>query len=494
MSLLGNNNHSVHYGSEEPQDYSVNTTGIVVDDDYSSEPSTTKSKILKYGVPIIIMSLSLLTIISVLIPSLYYSYSRLNNLNYDSLHCETSCSYQVVESIPLEMDLSLLPGTNYTYDAWLEMINGAKDQITIACFYSSLLNDGVAGSGGEIGNATYFALVNALKRNVKVTIIQQKSSENFPDEDSFNLKALGAELVEIDWTQAIGGGILHTKAILVDGKHFYVGSANLDWRSLTQVKELGVYIKDCPCLANDMSKMLKVYYTLGSTLKSNLQGFRGWPEDTFTSINQFERVVVPFVNEGEKDKSTVFMSSSPKILNPPYRTNDIDALLGTINNATRIVYISVMDFVPFMEYDGTFQYWPEVEDALKSAVVRNVTVRLLISKWDHTKQYQITFLKSLQEFAGQVCSQTRGKCHGTLDIKLFVVPDPKEYKYPFTRVNHAKYMVNENQAYISTSNWSKDYFYTTGGISFISTTPSLRQTVENIFNRDYNSEFASPLQ
>ena len=30
-------------------------------------------------------------------------------------------------------------------------------------------------------------------------------------------------------------GILHTKAWTVDGQHLYVGSANLDWRSLTQV-------------------------------------------------------------------------------------------------------------------------------------------------------------------------------------------------------------------------------------------------------------------
>lgn len=28
---------------------------------------------------------------------------------------------------------------------------------------------------------------------------------------------------------------MHTKAWLVDGKHFYIGSANIDWRALTQV-------------------------------------------------------------------------------------------------------------------------------------------------------------------------------------------------------------------------------------------------------------------
>lgn len=31
------------------------------------------------------------------------------------------------------------------------------------------------------------------------------------------------------------GGVLHSKFWVVDGRHVYVGSANMDWRSLAQV-------------------------------------------------------------------------------------------------------------------------------------------------------------------------------------------------------------------------------------------------------------------
>ncbi len=31
-------------------------------------------------------------------------------------------------------------------------------------------------------------------------------------------------------------GILHSKFWIVDGKHVYIGSANMDWRALTQVR------------------------------------------------------------------------------------------------------------------------------------------------------------------------------------------------------------------------------------------------------------------
>lgn len=45
----------------------------------------------------------------------------------------------------------------------------------------------------------------------------------------------GAEVREVD-LKAMTGGIVHTKLWVVDQKHFYVGSANMDWRSLSQVK------------------------------------------------------------------------------------------------------------------------------------------------------------------------------------------------------------------------------------------------------------------
>lgn len=45
----------------------------------------------------------------------------------------------------------------------------------------------------------------------------------------------GAEVREVD-LRAITGGIVHTKLWVVDKKHFYLGSANMDWRSLSQVR------------------------------------------------------------------------------------------------------------------------------------------------------------------------------------------------------------------------------------------------------------------
>ena len=63
-----------------------------------------------------------------------------------------------------------------------------------------------------------------------------------------------AEVRSLDFKRLIGAGILHTKMWLVDDKHFYLGSANMDWRSLTQVKVKSSYIfvafDECSVLRN----------------------------------------------------------------------------------------------------------------------------------------------------------------------------------------------------------------------------------------------------
>ena len=71
---------------------------------------------------------------------------------------------------------------------------------------------------------------------MKLRIVQNPPSDEFKNEDSLYLaeKKL-AEVQNIDFAKLVGAGIMHTKLWLVDSKHFYVGSANMDWRSLTQV-------------------------------------------------------------------------------------------------------------------------------------------------------------------------------------------------------------------------------------------------------------------
>jgi len=48
------------------------------------------------------------------------------------------------------------------------------------------------------------------------------------------------------------------------------------------------------------------------------------------------------------------------------------------------------------------------------------------------------------------------------------------------------------QGYIGTSNWSGDYFLSTGGVGLVFTGP-LRDQLAGLFARDWTSSYASPL-
>ncbi len=52
-------------------------------------------------------------------------------------------------------------------------------------------------------------------------------------------------------------------------------------------------------------------------------------------------------------------------------------------NAT--LSLEVMDYLPMLEYVRPQQFWPFIDDALRSAAFRGVRLRLLIANWDYTK-------------------------------------------------------------------------------------------------------------
>ena len=45
---------------------------------------------------------------------------------------------------------------------------------------------------------------------------------------------------------------MHQKLWISDRQNIYVGSVNMDWKSLAQVKELGIYVES-PALAEDLT-------------------------------------------------------------------------------------------------------------------------------------------------------------------------------------------------------------------------------------------------
>jgi len=123
---------------------------------------------------------------------------------------------------------------------------------------------------------------------------------------------------------------------------------------------------------------------------------------------------------------------------------------------------------------------------------------LLISKWAHTNDVIIPFLRGLRETAAAAVSNYSLAC-GTLEIRLFIVPVWHDTygsgrRFPgHTRVNHTKYIVSDERINIGTSNMTWDYFTNTAGSSFNAGHKGLVMKLQEIFDRDWNSQYTYPL-
>ncbi|CAI8048199.1 5'-3' exonuclease PLD3 [Geodia barretti] len=186
-------------------------------------------------------------------------------------------SLGLVESIPEDLPYpDGSPSHISTYQAWSLLLSSATSTIDISAYYWSLIGRGnTSDPTDEEGKLIFEGLVSAAARGVKIRVVQNTPTREMPDTDSQLLATMGAaEVRNLSITALTGYGILHTKMLVVDARHIYVGSANLDWRSLTQVKELGVIGTDCQCLAQDAEKLFEIYWYL-ATPTSHIP--RPWP-------------------------------------------------------------------------------------------------------------------------------------------------------------------------------------------------------------------------
>ncbi|XP_038214207.1 5'-3' exonuclease PLD3-like isoform X1 [Zerene cesonia] len=414
------------------------------------------------------------------------------------LHCSDECRLSLVESIP---EGHMYPPNSThakTKNVWLDLIDEAQNSIEIASLYWTLrFNEDYPYNSSIEGEQVFQALLAAgLKRNVKLKIAQNWPSKTHPNVDTdYLVKKKAAQVRSLNFSKLLGGGVLHTKFWIIDRSHFYIGSANMDWRSLTQVKELGIVAYNCSCLGTDLGKIFDVYWSLGT---SDAVVPDSWPKELNTEINMEHPINI---SDG-LGRYGAFITSSPPKLSPVGRTNDDDAIVNIIHSAEEFVYISVMDYAPACEFTPTPRYWPKIDDAIRAAAVeRRVRVRMLVSWWRHSSAAEEHYLRSLAALHAAL---------PRLDIQVrrFIVPStPDQDKIPFARVNHNKYMVTDKTAYIGTSNWSGDYFIDTAGVAFVyqpemddvrdvsrNFSKNIRQDLQEVFERDWSSPYAVPLR
>lgn len=131
----------------------------------------------------------------------------------------------MVESIPEGL---IYPNLTYisTFKAWDTLINMANVSIDIISFYWTLRGKdiNVTHTSAWEGEHIFNSLLNASKkRNINIRIVQSKSNDSSVNLDTLELMEKKAALVRYVDIPILLGGVLHSKAIIIDNKHFYVG-------------------------------------------------------------------------------------------------------------------------------------------------------------------------------------------------------------------------------------------------------------------------------
>ncbi|XP_061453836.1 5'-3' exonuclease PLD3 isoform X2 [Rhineura floridana] len=410
---------------------------------------------------------------------------------YLSNTCNDPCRSVLVESIPEGLTYDDNSTANPSiFEAWMTLLGDAESTVDIASFYWSLRNedthtqDPSASQGEEI----LAELAKVPSRGIALRIAVNPPTSRMPCHDLQALEESGAQIRKVNLPR-LTGGVLHTKFWIVDQKHIYLGSANMDWRALTQVKELGVAVYNCSCLAQDLGKMFEAYWALGlpdATIPSP------WPANYSTTYNK----ETPLELKLNDTDAGVYLSSAPPALCATGRTEDLQSLVSIIDEAEEFVYIAVMSYLPTMEFSHPKRFWPVIDDHLrKAAYERRVLIRLLVSCWRHSKPIMFPFLRSLAALQDN-------HTHYSVEVRLFVVPaNETQAKIPYARVNHSKFMVTDKVAYIGTSNWSGDYFLHTAGSALVvnhshveaGNQPTVREQLQAVFERDWDSRYSQGL-
>ncbi|KPP78759.1 inactive phospholipase D5-like [Scleropages formosus] len=409
-------------------------------------------------------------------------------------NCSKDCRIVLVENIPEDVFFSDNGTTSLHLSLGLHtLLDLATRSVEIVSSYWALNStDHESGTQATKQGQCLFQRLLGLKAqqiNLRVASGLINSTE------LRSLSKHGAEVHYLNMT-ALTKGHFHSSFWVVDRQHMYIGSAVMDWRSLSKMKELGVIIYNCSCLVLDLHRIFSLYWQL--QYKDYVPSI--WSK-RLTALYNKENALPLLLNSTQAHayiSVSVPMTpaeglSSPDAFCPKDRTRDIDAIFRVMQDAKKFIYVSITDYLPLIN-KSPHRYWSRIDGMLREALIlRSIEVRLLISCWKQTHPLTFNFAWSLKTLCRELTN-----C--TLEVKFF---SPREQKDGTVHaVNHNKFMVTDNSVYIGNFDWvGNEFAYNAGAGLVISQDRGAEErnatVVEQLkaaFLRDWHSRYTKSLQ
>lgn len=390
---------------------------------------------------------------------------------------EPQLELALAQSIPQGLALAE-PELPAAAEVWRALFQGARSHIEVAQFY-------VQSEPGEAMAPILDELLAAGRRGVRVRVLLSSTMKGNDVASQERLKtAPGVEVRYLNLART--GGILHAKYLLVDDELLYVGSQNFDWRSLTQIHELGVRVRSRP-LAGQLGAIFALDWELAAAPAGEpaARAAVSAPESSLAAAASAPGVsavpaaapagTLPLPAAPSGPPPEVELVASPPSLLPPGTRPAIAALVELLRGARRSVHVQLLKYTPYPFRSSTA--WSVIDAELRAAAARGVKVRLLVSNWN-TSRPAIEHLKELTQIPG-------------IEVRIATVPELPGRFIPFARVVHSKYLIVDEQIlWVGTANWEPGMFLGCRNIELVIRRPALAAQGERIFGKLWDSPYA----
>ncbi|PWA76580.1 phospholipase D/Transphosphatidylase, Phospholipase D-like domain protein [Artemisia annua] len=403
---------------------------------------------------------------------------------------DEQCKAWLVQSIPTDMpDLELVRGVLDTADVFRWLAGNSTQNLDIMTQMWQLIarpndsrsadygysEENMQSFGSSEGLSVYKSIEDAADRDINIRLLQHtgRYPDNTDEPDGLASGRTNVESVTLLLKNWFGSGFIHAKVWISDSRHVYVGSANNDWKDFTQVayaphnlvKEIGIYLVDCPTVA----KQLEIYYnnlwTLG-TLNYSDYTTNIWDQQsqisrtvpcwshfvpskgrcryiTFTSLSgcsSHSRLSYPLLTDPSTFQLSVetpglnypnshpllsYLSFGPPELLFGNLQTDEQAWVDTIRsvNFGETVRINTMDWLGQSKDSAQVVYWSSLASTVSQVVFsKQAKVKLLVSYMPDFNINTDQYLKSLLD-SNKLCSSSPDNhCLGEVEIKYYMIP------------------------------------------------------------------------
>ncbi|CAM3312393.1 phospholipase [Pseudomonas floridensis] len=367
--------------------------------------------------------------------------------------------FELVHTVPVGTDLQT-PDLRTPGEVWCELFDSARQRIDIEQFY-------VADQSGSVMEKVIESLRAAGQRGVHIRFLLEEKGLKLSDPATLErLRAIpNLTLQVLPYARLTGSGIIHAKFFVVDSQQAFIGSQNFDWRSLEHIHETGLRVSE-PSLVRQVQAIFDQDWRAQAALAEGRTV--PMPAGTASPVDNH----VPVGN---------YLVASPQRYNPHGVVDSQIELPRLLAEARREVRVQLLDYAP-LSYgpDESRPYYPVIDNAIRSAAARGVSIKLMVSDWN-TGMPEVAYLKSLALVPN-------------VQVRIVTLPIAAQGFIPYARVIHSKTMeIDDQVAWVGTSNWLGGYLDNSRNLEVVMHDSGMAKRIGELHRQLWDGPYASPL-